>query len=164
MMLWFQKKYDTCVPWTPKYPMGLTQVSKPMARTAFAMLSFQCLDASSLGQSMPHSCSLKDPMCFPFFLFFFNLRIHACNKNKITTFYRWQWKYLAALLSKIVPYKYHTAITISKKNVGSSTKSSKKQIQWTLWDHVIPSAFYSFHLISFNPNFKRPIPSQKVDP
>ena len=26
---------------------------------------------------------------------------------------------------------------------------------------MIPSACYSFHLISFNPNFKRPIPSQK---
>ena len=26
---------------------------------------------------------------------------------------------------------------------------------------MIPSAFCSFHLISFNPNFKRPIPSQK---
>ena len=26
---------------------------------------------------------------------------------------------------------------------------------------MIPSAFYSFHLISFNPNFKRPIHSQK---
>ena len=26
---------------------------------------------------------------------------------------------------------------------------------------MIPSAFYSFHLIPFNPNFKRPIPSQK---
>ena len=26
---------------------------------------------------------------------------------------------------------------------------------------MIPSAFYSFHLISFDPNFKRPIPSQK---
>ena len=25
----------------------------------------------------------------------------------------------------------------------------KKQNHWTLWDHVIPSAFYSFHLISF---------------
>ena len=64
------KKYDACVPWTPKYPMGLTKVPKPMARTAFVMLSFQCLVASSLGQSMPHSCSLKDPMCFPFFLAF----------------------------------------------------------------------------------------------
>ena len=64
------KKYDVCVPWTPKYPMGLTEVPKPMARTAFVMLSFQCLVASSLGQSMPHSCSLKDPMCFPFFLAF----------------------------------------------------------------------------------------------
>ena len=44
---------------------------------------------------------------------------------------------------------FHTAITISNNNVGSSTKSSKKQIQRTLWDHVIPSAFYSFHLIPF---------------
>ena len=32
----------------------------------FVMLNFQCLVASSLGQSMPHSCSFKDPMCFPF--------------------------------------------------------------------------------------------------
>ena len=31
----------------------------------------------------------------------------------------------------------------------SSTNSAKKQIQRTLWDHVIPCAFYSFHLISF---------------
>ena len=64
------QKYDACVPWAPKYPMGLTQVPKPMALTPFVMLSFQCLVASSLGQSMPHSCSFRDPMCFPFFLAF----------------------------------------------------------------------------------------------
>ena len=49
-------------------------------------------------------------MCFPFFiifLFLFNLRIHACYKNRITTFYRWQSKYLTALLSKFVPYGDH---------------------------------------------------------
>ena len=53
---------------TPKYPMALTQVPKHMALTAFVMLSFQCLVASSLAQSMPHSCSFRDPwpMCFPF--------------------------------------------------------------------------------------------------
>ena len=34
----------------------------------------------------------------------FKLRIHACNKNKITTFYHWQWKYLTVPLSKFVPY------------------------------------------------------------
>ena len=89
----------------------------------------------------------KIPCVFHFFSFFSisgYMMIHACNKNKITTFYRWQWKYLTVLLSKFA--LYHTAITISKTNVGSSLK---KQNQWTLWDHVIPSAFYSFHLISF---------------
>ena len=75
----------------------------------------------------------------------FNLRIHACNKNKITTFYRWQWKYLTALLSKFVPYGHRSF----KGKCGIKLKIIKKQIQWTLWDHVIPSACYSFHLISF---------------
>ena len=54
------------MPWTPKYPMGLTQVPKPMALTPFVMLIFQCFVASSLGQSMPHSCSFRHPICFPF--------------------------------------------------------------------------------------------------
>ena len=58
----FEKQYDVCVP----YPMGLAQVPKPMALTAFVMLSFQCFVASSLAQSMPHSCSFRDPMCSPF--------------------------------------------------------------------------------------------------
>ena len=117
----------------------------------FVMLNFQCLVASSLGQSMPHSCSFKDPMCFPFSnsgympaIKIKSLHSSAGSENI--------WQFCCQNL-------FHTAITISKTNVGSSTKSSKKQIQWTLWDHVIPSAFYSFHLISFNPNFKRPGPS-----
>ena len=82
---------------------------------------------------------------FSIFLFLFNLRIHACNKNKITTFYRWQWKYLTISDSSAVKICSIKAITVSK--FVSSSKSFKKQ--WTLWDHVIPSAFYSFHLISF---------------
>ena len=119
----------------------------------FVMLSFQCFVASSLGQSMPHSCSFRDPMRFPFSISGYmpatkikSLHSTAGSENI--------WQLCCQNL-------FHTAITMSKTNVGSSTKSSKKQIQWTLWDHVIPSAFYSFHLISFNPNFKRPIPSQK---
>ena len=48
--------------------MGLAQVPKPIALTPFVMQSFQCFVASSLAQSMPHSCSFRDPwpMCFPF--------------------------------------------------------------------------------------------------
>ena len=107
----------------------------------FVMLNFQCLVASSLGQSMPHSCSFKDPMCFPFS----NSGYMPATKIKSlhsTAGSENIWQLCCQNL-------FHTAITISKTNVGSSTKSSKKQIQWTLWDHVIPSAFYSFHLISF---------------
>ena len=107
----------------------------------FVMLNFQCLVASSLGQSMPHSCSFKDPMCFPFS----NSGYMPATKIKSlhsTAGSENIWQLCCQNL-------FHTAITISKTNVGSSSKSSKKQIQWTLWDHVIPSAFYSFHLISF---------------
>ena len=106
----------------------------------FVLLNFQCLVASSLGQSMPQVFSI----C----LLIFNLRIHACNKNKITRFYRWQWKYLTALLSKCVPHGDHNF----KDKCGIKLKIIEKTFlknQWTLWDHVIPSAFYSFHLISF---------------
>ena len=111
----------------------------------FVMLNVQCLVASSLGQSMPHSCSLKDPMCFPFLSFFSISGYMPATKKKSlhsTAGSENIWQLCCQNL-------FHTAITISKTNVGSSTKSSKKQIQWTLWDHVIPSAFYSFHLISF---------------
>ena len=111
----------------------------------FVMLNFQCLVASSLGQSMPHSCSLKDPMCFPFFSFFSISGYMPATKIKSlhsTAGSENIWQLCCQNL-------FHTAITISKTNVGSSTKSSEKQNQWTLWDHVIPSAFYSFHLISF---------------
>jgi len=92
----------------------------------------QCLAAVLSG--IPYVFHFQTPM------------IHACNKNKITTFYRWQWKNLTALLSNFVPYGDHNF----KDKCGIKLKIiSKKQIHWTLWDHVIPSAFYSFHLISF---------------
>ena len=113
--------------------------TSPWHSRQFVMVSFQCLVASSLGQSMPHSCSFRDPMCFPF-----SISGYMPAKKK-TTFYRWQCKFWQLCCQNL----FHTAITISKTNAGSSSKSSKKQIQWTLWDHVIPSAFYSFHLISF---------------
>ena len=66
--MFFLIYYNVCAP----YPMGLAQVPKPMALTQFVMLSFQWFVASSLAQSMPHSCSFKDPMSFPFFSFFSN--------------------------------------------------------------------------------------------
>ena len=141
MMLWFQKKYDTCVPWTPKYPMGLTQVPKPMALTPFVMLSFQCLVASSLGQSMPHSCSFKDPMCFPFS----NSGYMPATKIKSlhsTAGSENIWQLCCQNL-------FHTAITISKTNVGSSSKSSKNESNEhfeTTWFLLLSTRFISFLL------------------
>ena len=54
MMMFFLKN-DACVPW-PKYPMGLTQVPKPMALTAichaefsmFGRVKFGTINASQL--------------------------------------------------------------------------------------------------------------------
>ena len=149
------------MPWTPKYPMGLTQVPKPMARTAFVMLSFQCLVASSLGQSMLHSCSLKDPMCFPFLSFF-----------------------------SISGYMPATKIKSLRSTAGSENiwqlccqKSfhtiRRSQFQRQMWDQaqnhfketkpvntLRPRDSFCFLLASSHfvcPNFKRPIRAQKVD-
>ena len=128
------------MPWTPKYPMGLTQVPKPMAFTPFVMLSFQCVVASSLGQSMPHSCSFRDPMCFPFSDSGYmpatkikSLHSTAGSENI--------WQLCCQNL-------FHTAIAISRTDLGPSSKSLNPNTVNT-WDHEIPSAFYSFHLISF---------------
>ena len=87
----------------------------------------------------------------------FKLRIHACNKNKITTFYRWQWKYLTALLSKFVPYSDHNF----KDKCGIKHKIIKKT---NPVNTLRPRDSFCFLLVSshfFYPNFKRPIPSQK---
>ena len=43
---------------------------------------------------------------------------------------------------------FHTAVAISRTDLGPSSKSLNPNPVNT-WDHVIPSAFYSFHLISF---------------
>ena len=55
---------------------------------------------------------------------------------------------------------FHTAIAISRTDLGPSSKSLNPNPVNTR-DHVIPSAFYSFHLISFTRISRRPIPSQK---
>jgi len=93
--------------------MGLTQVPKPMALTPFVMLSFQCLITSSLGQSMPHSCSFRDPIGFTFSISGYILPLAV--------------QILTALLSKFVPYgdhKFRDKCGIKlKKNI------KKKQIQ-----------------------------------
>ena len=84
----------------------------------------------------------------------FKLRIHACNKDKITTFYAENiWHLCCQIL-------FHTAITISKTNVGSSSKSLNPNPANTLR----PRNSFCFLLVSSHfvyPNFKRPIPSQK---
>ena len=125
----------------------------------FVMLNFQCLVASSLGQSMPHSCSFKDPMCFPLFSFFSISGYMPATKIKSlhsTAGSENIWQLCCQNL-------FHTAITISKTNVGLSSKSLNPNPVNTLR----PRDSFCFLLVSshfFYPNFKRPIPSQKVDP
>ena len=105
----------------------------------FVMLSFQCFVASSLGQSMPHSCSCKDPMCFPFS----NSGYMPATKIKslhITTFYRWQWEYLTALLSKFVPY--------SDRNFKDRSGTKLKIIKKNPVNPVRPRDSFCFLLVS----------------
>ena len=78
----------------------------------------------------------------------FKLRIHACNKDKITTFYAENiWHLCCQIL-------FHTAITISKTNVGSSSKSLNPNPVNTLR----PRNSFCFLLVSphfFYPNFTK---------
>ena len=147
------------MPWTPKYPMGLTLVPKPMARTAFVMLSFQCLIASSLGQSMPHSCSSKDPMCFPFFSSFSISGYMPATKIKSLHSTAGSENIWQLCCQKL----FHTI--------------RRSQFQRQMWDQaqnhfketkpvntLRPGDSFCFLLVSSHfvcPNFKRPIPSQK---
>ena len=156
---WF-KKYDACVPWTPKYPVGLTQVPKLMALTPFVSICHaECSMFGRVKSGTINASQLffEGSHVFSIFLFVFNLRIHACNKNKITTFYRWQWKYLTALLSKFVPYSDHNF----KDKCGIKHKIIKKT---NPVNTLRPRDSFCFLLVSshfFYPNFKRPIPLQE---
>ena len=140
---------------SPKYPMGLTQVPKPMALTAFVMLSFQCFVASSLAQSMPHSCSFKDPMCFPFSISGYmpatkikSLHSTACILSDSMS-----------LLSKFVPYGDRNF----KDRCGIKLKIIKKTNPVNIGDHV-PSTHVP-HVWSFLiPKFQEAHPITKVDP
>ena len=87
----------------------------------------------------------------------FNLRKHACNRKKSlhsTAGSENIWHLCCQNL-------FHTAITISETNVGSSSKSSKKTDPVNT---LRPRDSFCFLLVSshfFYPKFKRPIPSQK---
>ena len=159
MNFWF-KKYDACVPWTPKYPVGLTQVPKLMALTPFVSICHaECSMFGRVKSGTINASQLffEGSHVFSIFFFLFNLRIHACNKNKITTFYRWQWKYLTALLSKFVPYSDHNF----KDKCGIKHKIIKKT---NPVNTLRPRDSFCFLLVSshfFYPNFKRPIPLQE---
>ena len=131
----------------------------PLARHLypFVMLSFQCFVASSLGQSMPHSCSFRDPMFSMFSPFSISGYMPATKIKSLhsTAGSENIWQFCCQNL-------FHKGDHSQRQILFQAQNHFKKnKEQWTLWDHVIPSAFYSFHLISFNPNFKRPIPSQK---
>ena len=129
---------------------------KPMARTAFVMLSFQCLVASSLGQSMPHSCSLKDPCVFHFFSFFSISGYMPATKIKSLTGSENIWQFCCQFF-------FHTI--------------QRSQFQRQMWDQaqnhfketkpvntLRPRDSFCFLLVSshfFYPNCNRPIgPSQ----
>ena len=112
--------------------MGWAQVTKPMALTPFVMLSFQCFVASSLAQSMPHSCSFKDPMCFPFSISGYmpatkikSLHSTACILSDSMS-----------LLSKFVPYGDRNF----KDRCGIKLKIIKKNKSS---EHWWPRAFHS---------------------
>ena len=114
------KRYDACgaldtskyPPWPPHWPRCPSGNGTHAIMYPFVLLNVQCLQSRQVWRTINASqlffeyripcvyIHIFDPFCI------FKLRIHACNKNKITTFYRWQWKYLTAvLLSKFVPYR-----------------------------------------------------------
>ena len=121
----------------------------------FVMLNFQCLVASSLGQSMPHSCSFKDPMCFPFS----NSGYMPATKIKSLHSTAGSENIWQLCCQKL----FHTI--------------QRSQFQRQMWDQaqnhfketkpvntLRPCDSFCFLLVSshfFYPNFKRPIPSQK---
>ena len=107
---------------------------------------------------MPHSCSLKDPMCFPFFSFFSISGYMPATKIK-SLHSTAAVKYLTALLSKFVPYGDHNF----KDKCGIKHKIIKKI---NPVNTLRPRDSLCFLLVSshfFYPNFERPIPAQKVD-
>ena len=83
---------------------------------------------------------------------------NKCLQQKFTAFYRWQSKYLTALLSKFVPYGDHNF----KDKCGIKLKNHQKT---NPVNTLRPRDSFCFLLVSshfFYPNFKRPIgPSQK---
>ena len=136
--------------------MELTQVPKPMARKAFVILIFQCLVASSLAQSMPHSCSFRDPMRFPFS----NSGYMPATKIKSLHSTACILSDSMSLLSKFVPYGDHNfkdRCEIKLKII------SKKTNPVNIGDHV-PSTHVP-HVWSFLiPKFQEAHPITKVDP
>ena len=113
--------------------MELTQVPKPMARKAFVILIFQCLVASSLAQSMPHSCSFRDPMRFPFS----NSGYMPATKIKSLHSTACILSDSMSLLSKFVPYgdrNFKDRCEIKLKIISKKNKSS---------EHWWPRAFHS---------------------
>ena len=118
----------------------------------FVMLNFQCFVASSLGQSMPHSCSFKDPMCFPFS----NSGYMPPTKIKSlhSTACRLFWQDVSAV--KICSIRRSQFQRQMWDQAQNHQKKSSEHFE-TTWFLLLSARFISFLL----PNFKRPIPSQK---
>ena len=200
-------KHDACMPWAPKYPMGLTQVPKPVALTAFGTLSFHAFvhagnkplkslllyiyiyipPLAILSDSMPlliviiHTVSIYFDLKVPWdqtpnhktiqsiehsaTACLLLLSTHAfpppCLATKINSLHSTAdseniWQLCCQNL-------FHTAITISQTNVGSSWTSLKRQNK-TNPVTLRPRDSVCFLLVSSHflyPNSKRPIPAQK---
>ena len=89
--------------------------------------------------------------------YIFTLRIHACNKNKITIHSTAGSENIWQLCCQNL---FHTAIAISKTNVGSSTKSLKNKSSEhfeTTWCLLLSISFLL-------PEFQEAHPITKVDP
>ena len=134
------------MPWTPKYPMGLTQVPKPMALTPFVMLSFQCLVASSLGQSMPHSCSFRDPIGFTFSLSGY---MPATKKTLRSPAGSADSDSFAVKICSIRRSQFQRQMWDQAQNHQKNRSSAHFETTWFI-------AFYSFHPISFTRSSRGP--------
>ena len=102
--------------------MVLTQVPKPMALTPSVSIchaEFSMLGRVEFGTINASQLFFEGSHVFSIFLFLFNLRIHACNKNKITTFY-------------ILPL----AVKISDCSAVQICSIRRSQFQRQMWDQA----------------------------
>ena len=82
----------------------------------------------------------------------FKLKKYACNKNKITTYH---YRLPSFLTGCLCCQKCSIRRSQFQRQMWDQAQNhQKKYLKKRLWDHVIPSVFYSFHFISFNVGYR----------